>query len=382
MRILHVISSLATKGGGTTAAVVGMAAAQKHAGLDLAVAATWSDLHPPESKPQLEALGINVHAIGPTTGTLRRHPRLVPMLQEAIRQADVVHVHALYEEIQHQAARLSREMKKPYIVSPHGMLDPWSLNQSWLKKKLYFLWRASSDVRRAAAIHYTSSTERDHGRRLGLNDRAIVEPLGVDLGEFESLPARGSFRQQHPQLIGTRVVSYLGRIFPQKGLELLVPALAHPSLRDVHLVIIGPDQNYRATVEKWIEQHGVRERVIFTGILRGQARNAALVDSDLFALPSYHENFGVAVIEALACGVPVVVSDEVNIHQEINAAKVGGVVKTEVRSVVDGIARWLSDERLRDTAIKNARNFVWQNYDWNRIAQHWLQHYSAVLPSP
>src|SRR5207237_6148022 len=108
----------------------------------------------------------------------------------------VVHIHALWEEIQHQAARICRMKKVPYVVTPHGMLDPWSLNQSRLKKKLYLTWRGNRNLRGAAALHFTSATERDNARQLNVNRRAIVEPLGVDLREFESLPPRGSFRNR------------------------------------------------------------------------------------------------------------------------------------------------------------------------------------------
>jgi glycosyltransferase involved in cell wall biosynthesis len=128
--------------------------------------------------------------------------------------------------VQHQAARIAHARGVPCLFTAHGMLDPWSLNQGRVKKQLYMLWRLNRDLNRAAAIHLTSDTERDQVRRLGYKPKLIVEPLGVDLSEFETLPPRGSFRARHPQLEDKRLVTFLGRIHFEKGLELLVPAMA------------------------------------------------------------------------------------------------------------------------------------------------------------
>ena len=126
-------------------------------------------------------------------------------------------------------------------------------------------------------------------------------------------------------------------------------------------------------------EHGVPpDRVIFTGMLRGRERVEALVDADLFVLPSYQENFGIAVIESLAAGTPVVISDQVNICNEIRAAGVGGVVPTQVEPLAPEIARWMSDERLRSDASRRAIPFVRERYDWNQIARRWVEHYETL----
>src|SRR5262249_15680957 len=153
------------------------------------------------------------------------------------------------------------------------------------------------------------------------------EPNGINLEEFEQLPPRGTYRNRCPQLAGKRMIVFLGRVHPGKGLELLVPAFAQANITDAMLVIVGPDsENFQGGVEETFRRHNISQRVIFTGMLRGADRIAALADADLFALPSFHENFGIAVIEALAAGVPVIVSDEVNVCREIAAAQVGASV--------------------------------------------------------
>jgi len=285
----------------------------------------------------------------------------------------------VWEEVQHLAARQARQLRKPLVITPHGMLTRWSLNQKWLKKRLYLALRLRRDLAGAAAIHFTTEHERQLSADLGLKVPAIVEPLGVDLSEFETLPERGMLRSRWPQLAGQRVILFLGRIHPGKGLEYLVPALARSGLTDTSLVVVGPDSNgYQATIEKLIEQHGLRGRVLFTGMLRGRQRVEALVDADLFALPSQHENFGIVVVEALACGTPVVISDEVAIHSDITAAGVGAAVPLEVPAVAAELKRWVDDADLRRRAAERARPFVWERYDWNNIARRWKDHYAAL----
>ncbi len=143
------------------------------------------------------------------------------------------------------------------------------------------------------------------------------------------------------------MVIFLSRLHPKKGLEYLIPAFARANLGEAMLVIAGPDaDHYRAQVERMVEEHGLTQRTVFTGMLYGQQRIAALADADLFVLPSHQENFGIAVIEALAAGLPVVVSEHVNIYPEIVAAGLGSAVPLEVGALAGAMARWMGDKAL------------------------------------
>jgi glycosyltransferase involved in cell wall biosynthesis len=290
-----------------------------------------------------------------------------------------VHVEALWEEIQHQGAKIAHRLRVPYVISPHGMLDPWSLSQSRLKKQIYMALRLRRDLNRASALHFTTSIERDLTTPLKLKPPAIVEPNGVDLREFDALPARGAFRARHPQIGERPMVLFLSRVHPKKGLDLLVPAFAAAAPPSAVLVIAGPDSDgYAEQVRASAERAGIGERIIFTGMLRGRDRLEPMVDADLFVLPSYQENFGIVVAEALACGCPVIISDQVNIHPEISAAGVGAVVPTKVEPLADAIKRWMSDDSLRRAAAAKAPAFVRERYDWNQIAQRWIGHYEKL----
>jgi glycosyltransferase involved in cell wall biosynthesis len=202
----------------------------------------------------------------------------------------------------------------------------------------------------------------------------------VDLAEFDSLPARGTFRARYPQLNGRPVVMYLGRLYNQKGLELLIPALAKAQNAAAMLVIVGPDQDgFESRLRAMVTEHGLGERVIFTGLLRGAQRIEALVDADVFALPSFHENFGVAVVEALAAGRPVIVSDQVGVASEIGDKGVGSIVPTQVEPLAKELDRWLGDESLRNAAGIRATALARERFDWNKIAARWGEHYQKLI---
>jgi glycosyltransferase involved in cell wall biosynthesis len=380
MRIVHVISGIDPRNGGPTNALIGLSSAQARAGLRVRVVATWQENDAFQSAKRLEERGVGVHMIGQAHGKLSRHPQIVPALTEELKDADLLHVHAVWEEIQYQACRVARRLRVPYVFTPHGMLDPWNMRKNKWMKRLYLALRMRRNLDRAALLHFTTQIERDWVARLHLKPPTLVESLGLDWSEFANLPPRGSLRQRYPQLGAAPMLLFLGRIHYGKGLELLIPALAQMSRRDAILVVAGPDSGgYRATIERLIAQHGVDGRVVFTGMIAGQEKLAALIDADLLVAPSFHENFGLAVIEALAVGTPAIVSDQVNLHPEITAGGVGAVVRMDVAELARTLDRWLDAEQLRQSAAKAAPSFARERYDWDQIAQRWVGHYRAVV---
>ncbi len=378
MKVLHVISGLDPRGGGPAEALRGLALAQTDGGLNVRVLATFSRGDDLGFARVLEARGITVRPVGPTRGPLARHPDLTGAAGEAVAAADIVHIHALWEEVQHQAARACRLSGKPYLIRPCGMLDPWSLRQGRLKKALYLIWRLRRHLNAATALHFTSDAERDGTARLRLRAPAIVEPNGIDISEYNDLPPRGTFRQRWGVPEQRPVVLFLGRIHPKKGLDLLLPAFA-PFAEAATLVVAGPGEDaYRRSLEAEAARLGIAGSVLFTGMLLGSDKLAAFAGADLFVLPSYQENFGIAVAEAMAAGLPVVISDQVNIHAEVAAAGAGGVVPTETAALSAELTRWVRDPALRRSAGDRARAFAFARYDWAAIAGRWVRHYQRL----
>jgi len=379
MRVAHIISALDARAGGPVAVLVGLTSALATAGLRVKVVTTYKAGDDLSIAETLRIHGIDARVIGPCIWPLSWHPGIGPALRDVIREVDVVHVHAVWEQVQHEAAVTALREGVPYVITPHGMLDPWSLEQKSVKKKLYMAWRLRRNLDRAAAIHFTSDMERDLTKPLGLRAVKIVVPNGIDLAEFDPLPPAGTFRARYPQFGDRPIVLFMGRLHPKKGLDLLIPAFARTAPKEAVLVIAGPgSREYVDKVHALIQRNGLGERTLLPGMLYGRDRIAALTDADLFVLPSYQENFGIAVIESLAAGTPVVISDRINICEQIANAAVGAVVPTDVSALSKELGNWLGDvDRLRRTSLK-ARAFVSEHYDWNRIARCWIDHYRRL----
>lgn len=380
MRVLHAISGITRANGGPAIALAGLATAQVRAGLDTTIFSTWVDLPSEEIAAELRVKGVGVQLLGPCRNPMSRHPSLPTLLEEQIRAADIVHIHALWESVQHHAARLCRKLGKPYVITPHGMLDPWNMRTGSLKKRFYLALRLSGHLAHASAIHACSAIERSWLERLRLKPPVFVEPLGIDPCEFQTLPPPGTFSTRYPQLRDRPYVIFLGRIHQGKGWEYLIPAMARVQPASAMAVIAGPDSSgFRQRAEALAHQCGVADRILFTGALYGVDRLAALRDAELFVLPSCHENFSVASLEALACGTPAIVSDQVGMGDEITHAKVGQVVPLHSGDLSGVISNWLSRRGQRQAVSAAARQLALSRFSWKGIALRWADHYSRAL---
>jgi glycosyltransferase involved in cell wall biosynthesis len=383
IRVLHVISGLDPQNGGPSVALQGMVAAQRAAGIDARVIATWRERTGLVGAERFETAGIPVQMVGRAIGKLSWHVSLPRVLRAAAREADVVHVHGVWEEIQYQACRAARRVRRPFVLTPHGMLSGWNMRRTARFKRAYMALRLRRQLNAAARLHFTTDAERDSVAALGLRPPPLVERLGIDLSEFDPLPPAGAFRAKYPQLAGRTVVIHLGRIDYKKGLDLLVPSFAAsvgpPGTPPPWLVLAGPDNDgYGREIRALCEKHGVAGRVLFTGMLHGRERVEALVDADLFALTSYTENFGVAVVEALAAGVPVLISDQVNVAETLAGRDVGEVVPLDVPRIAASLSAWLAVPARRRAAGERARSLVHAEFAWPAIARRWVRHYETI----
>lgn len=378
LRVLHVISGIDPQNGGPTRALLGLTAAQAKQGVDVRVVATYRYQTGLTHVPTFEQQGVPVTMIGPAWGPASWHPAIRRVLRLLIGEADVVHIHALFEEIQHQAARIARQQGKPYIFRPCGGLDPWALARGRLKKRLYLAWRLRRHLNQATAIHYTTAAERDAAAPLGLQAPVIVEPNGIDLAEFDPLPERGQFRARFPQLGDRPMVLFLGRIDPKKGLDILIPAFARARIDRAMLVLAGPDSyGYQQQMQALAQQQGVADRILFPGMLHGRQRIEALVDADLFVMSSYVENFGISVIEAMAAGRPVLLSDQVNLSKDI-PSEVGQVVPAgDTTALADALATWMAHPVRQNAAGAMGRQIAMDRFNWASIARRWVAHYEG-----
>lgn len=379
MRILHAIPGLTDRSGGPTTALVGLAGAQAEAGDEVTVLACTREGDVIAAADRLAAAGVTLHTVGPCHGPLMRHPRLIDTVRTLVPGHDVVHVHGVWEELEYQVGRACLAKRIPFVIRGCGLLDEWSLRRKWLKKAVYRIWRLNRLLARADAIHCTTPAEAHSTGKLGCPTPIVVEPNGIDMRDFADLPARGGCRSALG--IGAApLVVFLGRIHPGKGVEHLLPALARLRTPAATLAVIGSDsKGYRGDMERLADALGVRERVRFTGPLTGRRKIEALVDADVFCLPSEHENFGISIVEAMAAGCAVVVSDQVGIRDDVVAAGAGSVVPLDAQRIAVELDAWLGDAARRREAGARARRFALETYDWTLIARRWRRRYGELM---
>ncbi len=291
-------------------------------------------------------------------------------LNEAIPQADIVHIHSLYLFHVWAAARLARKHGVPYLLRPHGTLDPFLWKRHRARKRVMELLFQNRVIGSAAALHYTAEEEMRLAAPYVHSAKGVVVPNGLDLAEYGALPPPGTFRARHREIGSRRIVLFLSRLNFKKGLELLVPGFAaalktHP---DLHLVIAGPDDGMRAETERLVAEAGIGAQVTLTGMLTGTTKLAAFVDAFAFFLPSYSENFGIAIVEAMACGVPVAISDKVNIWREVEAAGAGLAGPTTAESVTAQILALAGDPARARFMGEKGKALVRERFAWDKIA--------------
>lgn len=369
--------------------LVALSAAQQRAGHLVTVAATNAD-HPRGTyhAPGWNALGegaIPVYYAPVQFAPLRLSWQLGVYLKQSIGEFDIVHIHGLYRFPPTYAAWQARRQGVPYVIRPHGNLDPYLHDKSTTGhpriKRLYERWFDLPNLHAADAIHYTAEDERERTSFLKLRAPSFVVPNGLDWAQYVTLPARGALRARWG-LGDAPVVLFLGRLHFKKGLDLLIPAFdaLRQRVPGVQLVIAGPENDdYGQRVRGWARERGLEAAVYFVGPLHGAEVLQAYVDADVFALPSYTENFGMTVIEALACSLPVVISDQVNIHAEISGAGAGLVTRCDAGEVAQALEILLVDADRRRAMGEAGRQLVKARFTWPAIVDALTAEYEQVI---
>jgi glycosyltransferase involved in cell wall biosynthesis len=271
----------------------------------------------------------------------------------------------------------------PYVVRPLGVLNRWGIEnrRPWLKK-LSFALVERRILTGAAAVHYTSDDERLQAEELGVRQRAAVIPNGAEM-PGNGL-ARGRFRARYPELAGRLIILFLSRLDPKKGLDLLLPAFARARRRypKATLVVAGNgEEEFASHLKKEAQRLGIASDLLWAGFLTGEEKWAALGDADIFVLPSYSENFGVAAVEAMGCGVPVVVSDQVAIHREISQGGAGLVVPCAEEAIAEALARLISDGPLRAEMSANGSRLARTRFSPEAATRNLLALYREISKS-
>jgi len=385
-KILHVIPSVGLERGGPSVFMRTLTRGLAGRGLEVHVATTDDNgserLDVDCGVPRAEE-GATYWYFRRQTGIYTFSWPLTQWLARRVSDFELVHIHALFSYAALPAALCARRSGVPYIIRPLGTLNRWGMEnrRPWLKK-LSFRMVESHILAGAAGIHYTSEQELIEASELGVSKNALLIPNAVDLPVGKAESVRGQFRQRHPELEGRKIILFLSRLDRKKGVELLLEAffLLQSRFPEAVLVLAGSgDASWVKQLRVHAVQLGITERVFWTGFVGGDDKWAVLADADVFVLPSYSENFGIAALEALACGLPVVVSDQVGIHREIAAAEAGLVTRCHAEEIATALAKVLHDDGLRSRMRENGLRLAQDHFSLDAVSRKLAAAYQDIL---
>jgi len=377
MKLLHVLPSVDPQGGGPMEGVRQRGVRLQQLGHTVEVV-TLDD----PAQPFVDDYPLRVHALGPSQPGYGYNPKLVPWLTEHAQDFDAVVVNGLWQYHSLAAWRALHAGKVPYFVFTHGMLDPWfkrTYRLKHLKKWLYWPWADYRVLRDAAAVLFTSEDEKVLAREsfwlYRANEKVVA--YGTNTPPDNAPVLRARMLAKHPELRDKRLLLFLSRIHVKKGCDLLIRAFADAARLDdrLHLVIAGPDQTgWVPELKRLAEQLGVAESISWPGMLSGDDKWGMFYLAEVFVLPSHQENFGIAVAEALGCGLPVLISDKVNIWREVKANGAGLVEPDSYEGTRELLRQWLtmSMSRRAEMALA-AKSLFGAKYSVDAMAHSLLQ---------
>ncbi|NCR72361.1 MAG: glycosyltransferase [Microcystis aeruginosa LG13-12] len=386
MKILQIVPSISLVYGGPSQMVLGLSAALAQLGQDVTIITTDSNGDTGQA-PLDVPLGVPVSQNGYQIyyfpcSPFRRYKfslDLFTWLANRAKDYDIAHIHALFSPVSSISASIARYHQLPYILRPLGTLDPADLQKKRQLKQIYANFLEKPNLAAAAAVHFTSQQECQTAERFNIKTKDIVIPLGVDFFNPQALPVTGFDLPENKPII-----LYMSRLDPKKGLDLLLPSLERLLEKglDFHFVLAGgnpQDPEYENRIKNQIERSILGKNTTITGFVTGEVKNSLLARADLFVLPSYYENFGIAVAEAMAAGIPVVISDRVDLHPAVAAAAAGWVTACQLEDLTNTLAMAITNPEIRQQRGKNARDLVLNQYSWSAIAEQLLTVYQNLV---
>ncbi|WZO99491.1 glycosyltransferase [Isosphaeraceae bacterium EP7] len=361
---LHVCNGLdPRRDGGMVPSILGMTGALAGRGTDVSI------VTPTPSRLDGSGPSDRVRLYGPETD-----------LEASVRGAEVVHLHGLWQGHTRRGSAEARRAKVPYLIAAHGMAEPWAMKHKALKKRVYTALVEGKNLRRAACLHALARPEIGHLRAIAPKTPVCLVPNGVDLAPFDSLPDRSVLERDHPELAGKFVVLFYGRVHLKKGLDLLAQAMAtvsgdHP---EMHLVLAGNDDGALEPFLAQAESLGVRGRITVAGHVSGARAKAVWGAADAFVLPSYSEGFSMAILEALACRLPSLVTTACH-FPELAFAEGAIVVEPTAADVTTGLRTLLEMAPTERLAMAGrGRALVEERFTWDRQGERLAEVYRWV----
>jgi len=379
LHILHIIRGLANSSG-TTHIVCPLAEAQARLGHTVKVFFVEKPGRPPVlPDPSLvECKGFPMTVPTEHLGWSQSFARALP---KAVREANVVHVHAIWNFPTWWAMREASRAGVPYIVAPQGSLEGWALNRSRHLKAFYAYTIERPYFDRALAIQALTEAEAEQCRQFGIKAPVSVLPNGVDIAAVDRYAGEHDLRTQCGLPPDSVLFLFLGRVFPKKGLDILIPAFARLSreTKDTHLLIAGHDggSGYLRQVERLVQANAATRRIHLLGEVAGRKKFEVLRGADAFVLSSYSEGLPVAALEAMACRRAVILTRNCNLS-EIAQCQAGWIVEPTIDDVFGALREAYTSAGERRRRGENGRALVEQRYTWARIGDESIRFYQST----
>ncbi len=392
MKVLHIIPSVAAVRGGPSQAVIEMVRGLRSQDVDAEIVTTNDN--------GKDLLNVPLYGLTDRLGEyanvpIRFFPRFSPninavrefafsgalttWLWQHVTEYDLVHVHAIFSYASTIAMAIARIKNVPYITRPLGQLCEWSLQQSKLRKQIYLNVIERSNLLHSKSLHFTAEQEKTEFNQLGLNIPNFILPHGVYV-PTPILDAKTQVRKilhipdQRP------IILFMSRIHPKKGLEYLISALGKLKESNFVLVIAGsgaPD--YINQIKDLLETYDICDRTHMIGFVKSETKNLYLQGADIFALTSHSENFGIAAIEALAAGTPVLITDGVAIAPMVKEQAIGYVTKLDVEAIASIIQEFFDHPDIARQKGDRATLYIAEHYSWAKITRRLMAVYENLL---
>ena len=386
MRVLHVLPSISYKLGGPTEAALNFVRYLRELGVNAEIATTNDDLDgllkvPLRKRTVYEGIPVWFFPRLARVKTYMPSLSLTHWLYYHIKEYDLIHNHYLFCYATTVASVIAQSYGKPYVSRTIGQLTPWALSQSALKKKVYSSLIERPILNQASAIHCTADLEAIDVENFGVRSSKFILPLGVNAPEV--IPdASARLRQRYNLPKDALVLLFLSRLNEKKRPDFLLEAFANldHQTQDLRILVAGTgEQSYCSYLKDKAAALKIADKVTLTGFVTGFDKNLLLQGADVFALPSYSENFGIAVVEALAAGLPVMITPDVQIAPDIKGANAGLVVPANLDDWGNALSTLLKSPTMMETLSNNGRQLVRDKYGWPTITSQLIQVYQDIL---
>lgn len=378
MRILHVVPSFAPcfAHGGVVNASYQIAKKQVEDGHDVTVYTTDScnERLRFEDNYNVDVDGIKVFYFKNLSNNIKNKLTIdtpvsaISHIRRTIADFDIIQIHEHRHSLAIATHRYAKKNRIPYVLQAHGSVLPFFQKEK-LKDIFDKLW-GFDILHDASRVFALTEVEKEQYLKMGVaEDRIEIVPLGINLDEYTNLPETGNFKSRHSIDAEDKVILFLGRIHEIKGLDLLVNAFDKIRNDNVKLAIVGGDSGFKDTLDEMIEERDLQDKVIFPGVLTGREKIEALVDCDVFVMPSRYESFTTSGLEAMACGKPLVLTRNNHIHTWVKD-NVGLVCDFDEDDLSNCIETLLDNGELCREFGETGRKLIEDKYDWDKVSKH------------